>query len=247
MKKTIGIIGSGMIGAQVARLSVNAGINVRISNSRGPASLNDLVAEFGPLAKAATVEDAILGSDIVVLAVPFKIYSQLPVELLAGKIVIDTMNYYPERDGTMPEVKTDEYATSELVQKHLSESFVIRAINNLDFIRLGRLARASGSLDRSAMPVAGNEQQSKTEVINFLNAIGYDAVDMGALSESWRSEPTMPVYVVPYVGEQPANMPSSQHWFFTSQGVTVSKQDVTALLGNAIRHDKMFGDLGLFA
>ena len=179
MTQTIGIIGTGMIGGQLARLSVAAGLNVILSNSRSPDSITDLVGELGERARAATPPDAVRASDLVVAAIPFGVYTKLPAEALVGKIVIDTMNY-PERDGIMPEVKTDTISTSELVQRHLSESYVIKALNNLDYIRLVTCARPKGSSDRSAVPVAGDNAEAKAVVMQFVDAIGYDAVDMGA-------------------------------------------------------------------
>ena len=145
MTQTIGIIGSGMIGGQVARLAIAAGFNVVICNSRGPEPLAELVSKQGPSARAATFAEVTEAADLIVLAVPFAGYAKLSAEALAGKTVIDTMNYYPERDGVMPEVKTDTIATSELVQKHLSRSRVVRALNNMDFVRLLSRARPKGS------------------------------------------------------------------------------------------------------
>jgi len=102
---TIGIIGAGHIGSQIARLAVANDYNVVISNSRGPSTLSALVAELGPRARAATAVDAAKAGDIVVVSVPLKSYPAVPVEPLAGKIVIDTNNYYPERDGHIPELE----------------------------------------------------------------------------------------------------------------------------------------------
>jgi len=161
MTQTIGIIGTGMIGGQLARLSVAAGFNVILSNSRSPDSIKDLVGELGERARAATPPDAARASDLVVAAIPFGVYTKLPAEALVGKIVIDTMNYYPERDGIMREVKTDTISTSELVQRHLSESSVVKALNNMDYIRLFTCGRPKGSPERSAIPAAGDKSQGK--------------------------------------------------------------------------------------
>src|SRR4051794_1136513 len=101
---TIGLIGAGHIGSQVARLAVKNGYDVVISNSRGPETLSELVKELGPRARAATPEEAAKAGDIVVVTIPLKSYASVPVKPLAGKIVIDTNNYYPERDGHIPEL-----------------------------------------------------------------------------------------------------------------------------------------------
>ena len=115
--KTLGLIGAGHIGSQVARLAVRSGYDVVISNSRGPETLSDLVAELGPKARAATVHDAAKAGDIVVVTIPLKSYRSVPVEPLAGKIVIDTNNYYPQRDGHIAELENETTTTSELCSR----------------------------------------------------------------------------------------------------------------------------------
>ena len=249
MTQTIGIIGSGMIGSGVARLAIAAGWKVVICNSRGPETLSELVVDLGPEARATTLPGVAEAADLIVLAVPFVAYTRLPAELLAGKILIDTMNYYPQRDGEMREVRTAEAATTELVQHHLAGSRVIRALNNVDFVRLVSSARPRGAADRSALPMAGDEAAAKRAVAGFLDAIGYDVVDMGPLAESWRSEPTTPVYVVPYIGTISAdvkNREEAHQWFWNTLGHTVTKDQVRMLLAQAERHDHMFGDLDQF-
>src|SRR5688572_19855472 len=114
---TIGIIGAGHIGSQVARLAVRSGYKVVISNSRSPETLSSLIAELGPdLARAATSVEAAQAGDIVVVTIPLKNYRAVPVEPLAGKIVIDTNNYYPERDGRIAELDSESTTTSELLR-----------------------------------------------------------------------------------------------------------------------------------
>jgi predicted dinucleotide-binding enzyme len=245
MVQTIGFIGSGAISSQIARLAVAAGFNVILSNSRGPETLADLVAVLGDRARAATPDVAARDADLVVLSIPFGAYQKLPAEALAGKIAIDTMNFYPERDGEMPEVATDLVSTSELVQRHLEGAHVVRALNNMDWVRLGSRARPGDGGDRSALPIAGNDTNAKATVASFLERIGYDAVDIGALAESWRSEPTTPAYVAPYLGKPPSGLSgeASRAWFLTAAGAHVSIEAVKALVAQAVRHDKMFGDV----
>lgn len=247
--KLIGIIGSGMIGSQVARLAVAAGLNAVISNSRGPETLSDLVAGLGPLAKAATTSELIAEADVIITAIPFAAYTSLNAEDLAGKIVVDTMNYYPERDGLMSQVRTDEVASSELVQAHLHKSHLVKALSNMDWVRLRRRARPPGAEDRSALPVAGDSITAKAEVISLLDKLGYDAVDIGALSDSWRSEPTMPAYVQPYLGRIPDKFDavSGRDWFLTAPGAPVPVTFLNELLSRAVRHDKMFGSTASLA
>ncbi|MBO0144643.1 NAD(P)-binding domain-containing protein [Agrobacterium sp. Ap1] len=249
MKNTIGIVGSGMIGGQTARLAIAGGYDVVICNSRGPSSLVDLVKELGPQARAATLPEVAAAADLIVLAIPFAVFATIPADVLAGKILIDTLNYYPERDGDMMEVHTDTVSTSELVQRHFARSTVVRALNNVDFVRLLTSAREAGDADRSALPVAGNDADAKSQVISFLDGIGYDFVDMGDLAQAWRSEPTMPIYVEPYMTPE-TNYVAKQvtlDTFLAAPGRTVSKQEAANLIAKAVRHDKMFGKLPVFA
>src|SRR4051812_25673582 len=129
--RTIGLIGAGHIGSQVARLAARSGYNVVISNSRGPETLSALIAELGPAARAASAMEAAQAGDIVVVAVPLKNYRAVPVEPLAGKIVLDANNYYPQRDGRIPELDNESTTTSELLQAHLPSSKVVKAFNHI--------------------------------------------------------------------------------------------------------------------
>jgi predicted dinucleotide-binding enzyme len=196
---TIGLIGSGHIGGTVARLAVNAGHDVVLSNSRGPETLADLVAELGPHARAATAAEAAAAGDIVVVTVPLKAYRDVPVEPLRGKVVIDTNNYYPQRDGQIAELDDGSTTSSELLQAHLPESHVVKAFNNIYFGHLGSLQRPAGDPQRSALAIAGDDPTAKRTVADFLDSIGYDAHDAGALAEGWRFQPDTPAYGQPYV------------------------------------------------
>jgi hypothetical protein len=125
---TIGLIGAGRIGGQVARLAIQHGYLVVMSNSRGPETLADLVKDLGPKARAATPIDAAEAGDIVVVTIPLKYYRSVPVEPLAGKVVIDTNNYYPERDGHIAELDNESTTTAELLQAHLPKSRIVKGI-----------------------------------------------------------------------------------------------------------------------
>ncbi|MEU2428410.1 NAD(P)-binding domain-containing protein [Streptomyces sp. NPDC007861] len=195
---TLGLIGSGHIGSTLARLGVDAGLDVVLSNSRGPQTLAGLVAELGPRARAATPAEAAAAGDWVVVTVPLKNYRQVPVAPLAGKVVLDTNNYYPERDGRIAELDAETATTSELLQRHLPDAKVVKAFNNIYFAHLAALARPSGAADRSALPIAGDEAGAKTAATRLLDLLGYDAVDAGSLADSWRFQRDMPAYVVPY-------------------------------------------------
>ena len=191
---TIGLIGAGHIGSQVARLAVANGYDVVISNSRGPESLSALVAELGPGARAASVLDAAKAGDIVVVTVPLKNYRAAPVEPLAGKIVIDTNNYYPQRDGHIPELDDESTTSSELLQAHLPASKVVKAFNHIQAAHLTTHGQATGTPNRRALVIAGDDAAAKATVTRLLDRFGFDTVDAGPLKESWRIQPDTPGY-----------------------------------------------------
>lgn len=192
----IGIIGAGNLGRSVARIATAAGLTVVLANSRGPESLTESVAALGSLASADTVEGAISRADIVVLALPYGAGVRLAPELLAGKIVVDATNHYAERDGQFDALASG--ASSALIAEQISSARVVKALNNVDFLRLRMLPREAGSAERTALPIAGDDAAAKSTVAGFLDTIGFDALDLGDLAESWRSEPNTPVYVTPY-------------------------------------------------
>jgi len=187
-----------MIGGTVARLSVAAGHHVVLSNSRGPETLKNLVEELGPLATAATGQQAAVAGDLVVVSVPLKAYPALPAQALAGKVILDTGNYYPERDGQLADLDSGSLTGSELLQRQLPDSTVVKVFNNIFFKHLASLARPAGAADRTALPIAGDDEKAKTVVAEFLDSIGYDTVDTGSLAQSWRQEPGTPAYGAPY-------------------------------------------------
>jgi 8-hydroxy-5-deazaflavin:NADPH oxidoreductase len=195
---TVGLIGSGKIGSTVARLSVAAGHSVVLSNSRGPETLTDLADRLGPLARAATGAQAAAAGDIVVVTIPVKGYPSVPAGPLADKVIIDTGNYYPQRDGQIADLDSGSLTSSELLQRHLPASAVVKAFNNIFFKHLQSLSRPAGAADRMFLPVAGDDPDAKSAVTAFLDSIGYGAVDAGALAEGWRQQPGTPAYGAPY-------------------------------------------------
>ena len=199
---TWGFIGSGNIGSTVARLAVAAGHDVVMSNSRGPQTLGELVNDLGDQARAATAAQAAQAGDVVVVTIPFKNYQQVPVDQLAGKIVIDTMNYYPQRDGQIAALDSQSTTSSELLQAHLPASQVIKGFNNIFFQHLRDLPRPAASADRSALAVAGDDADAKRRVAGLFDEIGYDTVDLGPLSEGWRIQPDTPAYGLMYAADE---------------------------------------------
>ena len=195
---TVGFIGSGSIGRAIARLAVGAGHRVVLSNSRGPETLADTVAELGPQASAATSEEAAAAGDIVVVTVPVSAFPHMPAAQLAGKTVIDTCNYGAERDGHIPELDDSSLTSSELLQRYVLDALLVKAFNTIFFKHLLSLARPAGAADRSYLPIAGDSAPAKATVTEFLDSIGYGVVDGGSLADSWRQTTGTPVWGTPY-------------------------------------------------
>ena len=195
---TVAFIGSGMIGGTLARLSVAAGHQVVLSNSRGPETLKDLVDELGPLARAATSAEAAGSGGIVVVALPVKAYKDLPAAELSGKLIVDAGNYYPQRDGQIAELDSHALTSTQYLARFAPGATVVKGFNNIFFRHLQSLARPSGAADRTFLPIAGDDAAAKAAVTAYLDSIGYGAVDDGSLADSWRQEPGTPVYGAPY-------------------------------------------------
>jgi predicted dinucleotide-binding enzyme len=193
---TLGIIGAGHIGSNVARAAISAGYDVVIANSRGPETLAELVAELGPKARAATAAEAGAAGDVVVVTVPLGAIEDFPVEPLAGKIVLDTNNYYFERDGHIDALDRGETTTSEIVQRHLPTSKVVKAFNHIVAAQITTDGSPAGTPNRRALATAGDDPAAVEFVTRLYDEFGFDTVNIGPLSESWRVERDRPAYVV---------------------------------------------------
>lgn len=192
----IGIIGAGNIGATAAHLLVQAGHRVAVANSRGPDSLRDLVTQLGEHAAAVTVEEAARFGEVVLVAIPLGQFASLPAAALAGKIVIDANNYYPNRDGHFPELDSGALTSSEMLARHLAGARIVKAFNTIWYEHL----RTQGSLslaleDRRALFMAGDDAQAKAVVAGLIEGIGFAAFDTGTLREGGlRQQPDAPLY-----------------------------------------------------
>ena len=191
---TIGLIGAGHIGSQLARLAIENGHDVVVSNSRGPETLSALVKELGPRARAATVHEAARAGDIVVVTIPLKNIGAVPVEPLAGKVVIDTNNYYPQRDGRIAALDDESTTTAELLQEHLPSSKVVKAFNHIYAQELTTHGQAPGTPNRRALVIAGDDAGAKATVTRLIDEFGFDTVDAGPLKEGWRIQRDTPGY-----------------------------------------------------
>jgi len=197
----LGIIGSGAIGAAVARLAVDAGHDVLLSNSRGPESLTALVSELGPHSRAAAAAEAAEFGDIVVLAVPLAAYDALPAEALAGKTVLSTGNYYPSRDGRISDLDSGAMNTAQYEQRFLPGATLAKAFNNIVAHHIPTLARPADAPDRSGLAVAADDTDAKAAVSALVHTLGFDPVDAGTLAESWRFEPESGAYTTMYAAD----------------------------------------------
>lgn len=204
---TFGIIGSGQAGSALARASIAAGYDVVIANSRAPETLRGLVSELGPRARAAYAPEAAVAADFAILAFPYAPTSRLPIEELAGKVVIDNNNYMVWRDGRFPEVDSGRKTIHELRQDQLPASKIVKAFTHVQFhgrspVRVPsdavpavlRLARPVGAADRKALVVSSDHPDAVELVTRFYDDLGFDAVDNSPLSESWRSAPGTPMW-----------------------------------------------------
>ena len=201
----IAILGSGRIGSTLARRFTEAGHDVTLANSRGAASLEAQIDELGPRAHAAEdIASAAAWADVVVLALPFSLYGRLPVDALAGKVVIDAMNYSPSRDGDVPELADDSTSSSELLARNLPGARVVKAFNTMVWTQLGADGRAPGDPDRLVIFVAGDDGEAKATVKALADAIGFDTVDHGGLAAGRSQQPGSSVYGVPFTLAQTA-------------------------------------------
>ena len=192
----VGIIGAGNIGSALAQGLVDRGYEIVISNSRGPETLSDLVSTLGASATAGTPEEAAEAGDWVIVTVPLKALDTIPVAPLAGKIVLDTNNYYWERDGHIAELDEKRTTTSQMLQRHLPESKVAKAFNHIVAAQILEDGTSAGTPGRRALATASDSPEASQLVTDLYDAFGYDTVNIGPLADSWRVERDTPAYGV---------------------------------------------------
>lgn len=216
----IGIIGIGNIGSTLARKLAANGHEVRVANSKGADAVKPFADEIGAI--AADAQGAAAGADVVILSVPFPVIAKLAGALdgvPASVPVIDTGNYYPEmRDPRIAEI--DEGMTESVwVSKQLGRP-VIKAFNNILADSLADLGRVAGSPDRLAVAVAGDDEAQKQIAMGIVDEAGFDAVDAGSLEDSWRQQPSTPVYCCDWNAEETRNALAA-----AEQGAAAAKRD----------------------
>jgi 8-hydroxy-5-deazaflavin:NADPH oxidoreductase len=201
----IAILGSGKIGATLARRFTEAGHEVTLANSRGAESLEPLLAELGPRAHAAAdLAGAAAAGDVVVLALPFLLYDRLPAAALDGKVVIDAMNYFPGRDGELPRLADDSTTSSELLSRNLPGARVVKAFNTMVWTQLGTEGRPAGDSERLVIFLAGDDAGAKEVARTLADEIGFDTVDHGGLAAGRGQQPGSAVFGVPFTLAQSA-------------------------------------------
>jgi 8-hydroxy-5-deazaflavin:NADPH oxidoreductase len=200
--KRIGIIGAGQIGSTLAGKFSALGYKVKLANSRGPHTLQELAKKIN--VSAVTITEAIKDVDLVIVSIPQKSIENLPADLFANSpadlIIAETGNYYPERDGrieAMEAGRPESQWVSDLLQRP-----VLKAFNNLGVDSLADNGRAPGAADRMALPVAGDNAADKAVLMALIEQLGFDGVDGGTLSESWRQQPGSPVYCTDHSREE---------------------------------------------
>jgi 8-hydroxy-5-deazaflavin:NADPH oxidoreductase len=192
---TIGIIGSGHVGSNLARAAIAHGYDVVLTNSQGPDTLTGLIQDLGPNAQAATPEEAAAAADFAIVAIPITTVGQVPVGPLTGKVVIATINYFPQRDGHFPDIDNGITTVPGLLQAHLPGSRVVRAFSMIDAADMSGDGHPKGDPKRRALALAGDDPAAKDLVTRLYNEFGFDALDLGGLAESWRVDPGQPAFV----------------------------------------------------
>ena len=192
---TIGILGSGHVGSNLAKAAITHGYDVVLSNTQGPDSLAGLIKELGPRASAATPAKAAAAGDFAIVAIPLATIGQVPVEPLAGKVVIATINYFPQRYGHVPEIDDGTTTAPGLLQAHLPASRVVRAFSMINAEEMSGDGHPLGDPRRRALALAGDDPAAKQLVAGLYKEFGFDAVDIGGLDESWRVDAGQPAFV----------------------------------------------------
>jgi 8-hydroxy-5-deazaflavin:NADPH oxidoreductase len=192
--RRIAVLGAGHVGPVIARIALDAGFEVAIATSASPENLELITQVVMPGVEARWAADAVRTADMVVLSIPLHRFPVLDPALLAGKLVVDAMNYWAPADGVVPMFRDQHLSSSEIVQRRLSQSTVIKSLNQIAYqdLELGR--RPAGSLDRHAIGMAGDDSNAANVVGEVIDRIGYDPVLLGSLRTGRVLQPGGPVF-----------------------------------------------------
>jgi predicted dinucleotide-binding enzyme len=196
--RRVGIIGAGKLGTTIARAAIAVGYDVAISGS-GPAERIALIVDvLAPGARAATTDEVVRHSDVIILAVPMHRFRELPRDLFVGKILVDAINYWEEIDGVDEELATAPSGTSVVVQDWFPSARVVKSLNHLGYFKFQESRRTRGTPGRLAMAAAGNDRTTVAAVIRLVDRLGFDAVDVGPLEAGLALQPGGSVFGVSY-------------------------------------------------
>ena len=193
---TVGIIGSGHVGSNLAKAAIAHGYDVVLSGSGEPDALRVLAIDLGPKARAATAGEAAEAGDFAIVATPITAVESIPIEPLRNKVVIATINYFPQRDGHIAEIDNGAITVPGVLWRHLPDSKVVRAFSMLDAADMSGDGHPKGDPKRRAIAIAGDDAAARHLVTGLIDEFGFDAMDIGGLDESWRIEAGQPAFVV---------------------------------------------------
>jgi predicted dinucleotide-binding enzyme len=192
--RRIAVLGAGHVGPVIARIALDAGFEVAIATSQSPENLELITQVVMPGVKARWAADAVAAADMVVLSIPLHRFPTLDPALFAGKLVVDAMNYWAPADGVVPMFGDEELSSSEIVQRRLRQSTVIKSLNQIAYSDLEDGRRPAGSPDRHAIGVAGDDPAAANAVGRVIDRLGYDPVLLGSLRAGRVLQPGGPVF-----------------------------------------------------
>jgi predicted dinucleotide-binding enzyme len=198
----IAILGAGKVGTSLARVAVEAGYQVDIAGSGAPDRIQLIVDVLAPGAHRVTAADAVVGADLVVLALPLHKFRHLDTEMLAGHLVLDIMNYWTPIDGEITEFDDAPEGTSVLVQRAIPGARVVKTLNHIGYHELEEQRRPAGAPDRVALGAVGDDRDAVAQVLAFLERIGFDAIDGGPLANGVAFQPGSPLFGEPYAADR---------------------------------------------